>query len=187
MVHVLGPPERREVRIRAPTFFGVVYFSRGAQKNKKGGKRPALGDLVFPSLQPTHARSSQNPGSRVQVFALEGPACTFLGESHWLQTLLVHLYTGIRMHHTPEHCNLQMVESTFILVLKKQHVSNGCKMYILRSPVIPTPKLEFGLNIPKHPSVLDRPSSKANRPTNPTRLHVSARTRAHTRASTPDA
>ena len=34
---------------------------------------------------------------------------------------------------TPEHCNLQMVVSNFILVLKKQHVSNG-KMYLLRSP-----------------------------------------------------
>ena len=36
---------------------------------------------------------------------------------------------------TPKHCNLQIVVSNFILVLKKQHVSNGCKMYLLRSPV----------------------------------------------------
>ena len=38
---------RREVRIRVPTFFSVVYFSRGTQNPKKGSKRALLGNLVF--------------------------------------------------------------------------------------------------------------------------------------------
>ena len=33
------------------------------------------------------------------------------------------------LHYTPEHCNLEMVGNPFILVLKKQHVLNGCQMY----------------------------------------------------------
>ena len=42
-------------------------------------------------------------------------------------------------NYTPEDCNLQMVVSNLILVVKKQHASNGCKMSLLRSPVQGSP------------------------------------------------
>ena len=35
------------------------------------------------------------------------------------------------LHHTPEHC---LVNGGFLLFWWKKHVSNGCKMYLLRSP-----------------------------------------------------
>ena len=40
---------------------------------------------------------------------------------------------------TPEHCNYGG-KPNFMLLLKKQHVSNGCNMYLLRSPVKNHPK-----------------------------------------------
>ena len=38
--------------------------------------------------------------------------------------------------YTPEHSALSMVRNPFILVRKKPHVSNGGKMYLLRSPAL---------------------------------------------------
>ena len=39
------------------------------------------------------------------------------------------------LHFTPEHCLVNGGVPLF-LVLKKQHVSNGCNMYLLRNPVM---------------------------------------------------
>ena len=65
--------------------------------------------------------------------------CPLLGapdDANSLRVAAVHLRKPQRpqgsLHYTPEHC---LVNGGFPLFCwKKQHVSNGCKMYLLRSP-----------------------------------------------------
>ena len=61
--------------------------------------------------------------------------------------------TGIRMHYTPEHCNLSMVVSNLFLVLKKQHVSNGGKTNLFSPVDSKREKLPLDGALPLHVAV----------------------------------
>ena len=112
-------------------------------------------------LAPSSLAPLANPGSRLAGVAGGGPGVETVAAVGAVVAALL-LARGERasndrqqgsLHEKHLNIALQMVVSTFIWVLKKQHASNGCNMHLLRSPVhvfgiLPKPEIR---NHPKDP------------------------------------
>ena len=111
--------KQREKHKKHQVLYQPVSPPQKGKKGTTGGSRPRLGHPTAHAQSHRSIRGAEM-AARPASWRRRRAWATPKGDP-----------PGIRMHHTPiERCNLYMVVSNFLLVLKKQHVSTGCKMEI---------------------------------------------------------